>query len=169
MASFDLPDPPQPPVNPAALLVGAASPLWGYFAAATAGGVAYWWMTQWARPLNLEALLGTRTAPVAPVFKPVEAFEAVADGVGALPVGGEAAPISPLVEAAPSSQPAAAAPEADPVPESFADAPPPVERPPEPAVGAASQPVAASAHEPVIDEPAPLTTEPAPKPRPKKT
>ena len=38
-------------------LLGAASPLWAYFATAAAGGVAFWWMTRWTRPVNLEAML----------------------------------------------------------------------------------------------------------------
>jgi len=38
--------------------VGLASPLWGLFAGAAATGAAWWWMTRWARPENLEAMLG---------------------------------------------------------------------------------------------------------------
>jgi hypothetical protein len=161
MASFDLPETPQPRVSPA-LMVGAASPLWSYFAAATAGGVAYWWMTQWARPVNLEAMFGrARTQPVvAPAFEPVvEAAEAVAETVveaqaavtapvldeAPLAVGGEAAPISPALEAAFEPEPALE---------------------PEPEV------MFAVAPEPVIDEPAPVATttaeEAMPKPRAKK-
>ena len=41
------------------LPLGAANPLWGAYAGAAAGGVALWWMNQWAerwaRPVNLEA------------------------------------------------------------------------------------------------------------------
>jgi len=35
--------------------IGAASPLWWAFAATATAGVAYWWMTRWTRPVNLEA------------------------------------------------------------------------------------------------------------------
>ena len=56
MSSFDLPQPPQNRVSPA-LLVGATSPLWSYFGAVAASGMAFWWMTRWARPVNLEASL----------------------------------------------------------------------------------------------------------------
>src|SRR5688572_11807456 len=138
MASFDLPEIPQPRVNPA-LLVGVASPLWSYFAAAAAGGVAYWWMTQWARPVNLEALLGAAKVPLVPVAalaEPmVEAAEATVKAVEAaqetaaealaeaapLPVGGEAAPMSPLLGTMPTPE-ALAEPESGAAPEDFAAA-----------------------------------------------
>lgn len=35
--------------------LGAASPLWFAFASAASAGVAYWWMTRWTKPSNLEA------------------------------------------------------------------------------------------------------------------
>lgn len=58
MATFDLPAIPE--ARPGAqLLVGAASPLWAYYGAATAGGMAYWLLTRWAQPVNLEALFDT--------------------------------------------------------------------------------------------------------------
>ncbi|OHB27910.1 MAG: hypothetical protein A2790_14820 [Phenylobacterium sp. RIFCSPHIGHO2_01_FULL_69_31] len=168
MASFDLPEIPQPRVSPA-LLVGVASPLWSYFGAAAAGGLAYWWMTQWARPVNLEALMGAAKAlpTPEPLFEPavevvealVEATEQVLEDAGdalleaaPLAVGGEAAPISPLMESA-------AAPAIDPGPELIAD-PAPFEP--------AAEPVLEAAPEPVIEEPAPVGSEPALKPRGKK-
>ena len=40
------------------LPIGMASPLWLAFGAATTAGVAWWWMTRWARPLNIEAAAG---------------------------------------------------------------------------------------------------------------
>ena len=117
--------------------VGLSSPLWGLFAGAAMSGAAWWWMTRWAQPANLEAMFGapskTRIAiePEAPALVapapepakaaapepepeplPPSAFEAVAEvGPGAVlealveappapePVGGEAAPISPVLEA----------------------------------------------------------------------
>ena len=36
--------------------IGAVSPLWWAFAGAATAGVAYWWMTRWARPINVEAV-----------------------------------------------------------------------------------------------------------------
>lgn len=161
MASFDLSETPKPRVSPA-LLVGVASPLWSFFGAAAAGGVAYWWMTQWARPVNLEAMFGkAKTLPILePVLEPVvaaaeavaetvvEAQAAIADAVideAPLAVGGEAAPISALLEATPE---------------------------PEPAIEPEPEVVFAAAPEPVIDEPAPVAAaaveEAAPKARAKK-
>jgi len=168
MASFELPQTPQPRVSPA-LMVGVASPLWSYFAAAAAGGVAYWWMTQWTRPVNLEAMFGRARAMPGPalLLEPMaEAAEAVVETVAEaqaevaealleeapLAVGGESGPISPILEAAP-------APEPEPMAE-----PEPVDEP---------EVMFAVAPEPVIDEPAPISAdaaaEPAPKARTKKT
>jgi hypothetical protein len=131
--------------------IGAASPLWGLFAGAAVTGAAWWWMTRWARPANLEALFGAAetattkaaaevealTAPVveamqqasavlAPVLgaaeetvaaAPEQVLPAAEELIEAAPqaVGGESAPISPVVEAlspeivAPTDQPTASA------------------------------------------------------------
>lgn len=146
MASFDLPQTSQAGVGPA-LLVGAVSPLWPYFGAAAASGMAYWWMTRWMRPVNLEAMLGRALpAPVAEAAGAVvdNTIEAVAEVVEAAPpapvVGGEAAPVSPLLDAAPE-------PELEPEPEvMFAVAP-----------------------EPIIEEPAPVALTAEPKLKAKKS
>jgi hypothetical protein len=96
--------------KPDALLrvpVGMTSPLWGLFAGAAISGAAWWWMTRWARPENLEAMFGA--AGMSPAVEPeAPALEAVAQEpvLEALveappapePVGGEAAPISPVLE-----------------------------------------------------------------------
>lgn len=37
------------------LPLGFSSPLWFAFTGVATAGVAYWWMTQWARPVNIEA------------------------------------------------------------------------------------------------------------------
>lgn len=123
--------------KPEALLrvpVGLSSPLWGLFAGAAVSGAAWWWMTRWVQPQNLEAMFGaapnTETAVepeasalAAPVVEPVIAaapepapaatpafepiaevapervFEALVEAPPAPePVGGEAAPISPVLE-----------------------------------------------------------------------
>jgi hypothetical protein len=79
--------------KPEALLrvpVGLSSPLWGLFAGAAVSGAAWWWMTQWARPQNLEALFAAAAetqatvepeiaALAAQVLETVEAAGAVAD------------------------------------------------------------------------------------------
>jgi hypothetical protein len=96
------------------MLVGAASPLWAYFAGAAVMGSAWWWMTRWLQPANLEALAEA-------AFEP--AVEALAEAIGgpvavalvddkdpAFPVGGESAPVSTAVlEAELSSDPSLAA------------------------------------------------------------
>ena len=61
-------------------LVGAASPLWGYFAGATIAGVTWWWMTRWMQPGFLRAMGAPASLPF--------------PRTTAAPVGGEAAPIS---------------------------------------------------------------------------
>jgi predicted flap endonuclease-1-like 5' DNA nuclease len=45
------------------LPLGMANPLWLAFGAAASAGAAWWWMTRWARPVNLEAFEVARTAP----------------------------------------------------------------------------------------------------------
>lgn len=116
--------------------------------------MAYWWMTQWARPVNLEAMFGRAGSVSEPALQSLADFsEATVQAVvetqatvtdalldeAPLAVGSEAAPIS-LLEPAPELEPDVM----------FAIAP-----------------------EPVIDEPAPVAfepmAEPAPKVRTKKT
>ena len=149
MAYFETPDLPQPKALPN-VLVGAASPLWAYFATAAAGGVAFWWMTRWTRPANLEALF----AAAAPVAEPmVEAVEALAE----IPV----AVVEDTAEIAVATQPEslpvaetqpelAAASDAGPEPEPrlavVAEAAPVAET--EPVIEAAPAPVAEPATEP---------------------
>ena len=85
MASFDLPPIPEPRVSPN-LLVGVASPLWSYFGAAAAGGVAFWWMTRWTRPVNLEALMGVAAKAIEPAAEPgLVALEAAVEAVEEVP------------------------------------------------------------------------------------
>ena len=117
------PEPP-PVARPDVLLrvpVGLASPLWGIFAGAAMGASAWWWMTRWARPENLEAMFGAAAAPEAlPEPATVSASEPVPEAVTeprtlAAPVGDEAAPVSPVL--------AADAPEPAPVEMSASEAP----------------------------------------------
>lgn len=94
--------------------VGAASPLWLMFAGAASAGMAYWWLTRWARPANLEALLGVgkaaatavveATAPVAEAV--VAATEVAEESIEA--VVGETAEVERLAEALPPAFEAAA-------------------------------------------------------------
>lgn len=55
------------------VMVGAASPLWGYFAGAAAVGVAFWWMTRPLKAPNLEALFAAGEAAALPAPEVVEA------------------------------------------------------------------------------------------------
>jgi hypothetical protein len=100
MTFLDTPELPKTPANPSVLL-GAASPLWAYFGAAAAGGVAFWWMTRWGRPVNLEALFAGAAKPVEAALDAVDtAAKAVVEAVPevvAPPVGGEAGPVSPVL------------------------------------------------------------------------
>ncbi|HEV7383452.1 MAG TPA: hypothetical protein VGN89_01140, partial [Phenylobacterium sp.] len=75
--------------KPDALLrvpVGLSSPLWGLFAGAAMSGAAWWWMTRWARPENLEAMFGAAAkfeAAVEP--KVVELAAPVVEAIEAAP------------------------------------------------------------------------------------
>lgn len=141
MADLHLDDLPKSPTTQ--MFVGAVSPLWGYFGAAAAGGVAYWWMTRWTRPMNLEALFeaAAQASPLALTAAAEEMVEAVAEAAveaaesvleGAPgPVGGEAAPMSPLVAVEASSPPETESPaqpiadvEPEPAPKAKKAAPP---------------------------------------------
>jgi predicted flap endonuclease-1-like 5' DNA nuclease len=44
---------------------GVASPLWAMYGAAAGAGLAYWWMTSWARAVNVEALAPFSMNPAA--------------------------------------------------------------------------------------------------------
>ncbi|WP_293677623.1 hypothetical protein [uncultured Phenylobacterium sp.] len=82
-------------------MVGAASPLWAYFAGAAAGGVAFWWMTRWARPANLEAMF----AAAAPATEPVlEAAEALVEYIAEAPIAALEAMAEPVAALEPVSE-----------------------------------------------------------------
>ena len=188
MATFDLPEMPANRMSPH-LMMGVASPLWAYFGAAAASGVAYWWMTRWARPVNLEAMFGAVPALSAPIEAAAEAAEAMVEAVEAAqtvlleeiaefpPVGGESAPISPVLELASMPEPEPTVLEGAPEPVVDAALEPTVEAlsepvlevAPEPIVEAMPEPVLEAAPEPVIEEPAPAFAETPPKPRAKKS
>jgi predicted flap endonuclease-1-like 5' DNA nuclease len=52
------------------LSIGMASPLWLAFGAAASAGAAWWWMTRWARPVNLEAATALPASAAQPVAAP---------------------------------------------------------------------------------------------------
>jgi hypothetical protein len=98
--------------------LGAVSPLWAMYAATAGAGVAFWWMTRWMRPVNLEALMGGLTAALPASQRLSE------DEIPQPPIGGEAGPLqeAALVVAA-ASEPLEALAEA--VAEVFSPEPPP--------------------------------------------
>lgn len=59
------------------LSLGMASPLWLAFAGAAMAGSAFWWMSRWTRPDNLEAMLELPATPPNPVPVPDVVLEAV--------------------------------------------------------------------------------------------
>jgi hypothetical protein len=123
------------PAKPEVMLrvpVGLASPLWGFFAGAAVGGAAFWWMTRWTTPQNLEAMFG-KAAPAEEVVEaPVEApVEVLVEPV--LVEAEVAAPeaVEPVMQAAP-----------EPVAELVAEPPPEAVADPEPSVAALAEPEA---------------------------
>ncbi|CAN5343006.1 hypothetical protein BH11PSE2_BH11PSE2_13260 [soil metagenome] len=111
--------------------IGAASPLWWAFAGVAGAGVAYWWMTRWAKPFNFEAE-GVVPAPapiaVAAAVEPiVEATEAVIETVEeVVEAAVEAIPAVDAFLAAPDAVTAAeieAAPKPEPEPSPVASVP----------------------------------------------
>lgn len=130
---------PNESVTPAAALyvpIGAASPLWFMFTGAASAGVAYWWMTRWMRPANLEALLPLPNADVAPAEEAAILTEAFA---------------VPLLEAAEPALVEAGVVDPDPAPIPAPEpAPNPLDTPP---MEAAAE-VVAKAVAPVIEAPA---------------
>ncbi len=63
------------------LSLGMASPLWLAFAGAAVAGSAFWWMSRWTRPENLEAMFELPATPPAPeaVVKTAAVAEPVAE------------------------------------------------------------------------------------------
>ncbi|RAK58392.1 hypothetical protein DJ021_00490 [Phenylobacterium hankyongense] len=151
---------PKPPAPEA--LIGFATPLWGLFAGVAMSGVAWWWMTQWARPENLEAMFArTAKAPEKAVDLADAATSAAEPVLEALakpelppaPVGGEAAPIAPVVEALDAANEVAAAPtlEMAAPPEPRAVAPTPRPEPSEPrSIAPKAKPQARSSEPPTV-------------------
>lgn len=134
MAYLDTPSLPEPKAFPN-YLVGAASPLWAYFGAAAAGGVAFWWMTRWAQPVNLEALFDG-AVPVA------EPLNAAAEALAEVPPA--------AVEAA-AEIAVATAPALPPVADAAPDLATPSDAEPTAVVEAAPEPVAPAAEAPSVD------------------
>ncbi|MFI4976770.1 MAG: helix-hairpin-helix domain-containing protein [Caulobacterales bacterium] len=73
--------------------LGAASPLWFAYGAAASAGVAFWWLNQWTRHVNFEAI----AVQIAPAAKLV-----IAEPIAATPAP-ETAPVAVEFEAAADS------------------------------------------------------------------
>lgn len=117
-SAFETPEMFRKPVSPQ-VLIGVASPLWLMFAGAAMSGAAWWWMTRWARPANLEALFGAALpkAAQAPqrlaeaieteIAEDVAEIEALVDqDLPMTVVGGEGAPFSVVLETVVEAVPA---------------------------------------------------------------
>jgi len=165
MAKLETPQLPEPKAMPQ-YMVGAASPLWAYFGTAALGGVAFWWMTRWARPVNLEAMFAKAGSVAEPMLKAAEVVVEAAEVVAEAPIA--------VAEAI--AEPAAAPePVAEVFPELAAKSDAPVEAEPEPVLEpvleAAPGPVIETAPEPVLETVAEAeapAAEPAPKARVRK-
>jgi predicted flap endonuclease-1-like 5' DNA nuclease len=83
--------------------LGAVSPLWMAFGAAAGAGVAYWWLTHWARAVNVEAVMdhAAAPAPLALLEAPVEPAPAVETTPEPEP---ESEPKPSVAEAAPPAE-----------------------------------------------------------------
>jgi hypothetical protein len=53
-----------PPLFRPQLMIGAVTPLWGYFAGAAMTGVAMWWVSRWMPAAKQAALVEAALAPV---------------------------------------------------------------------------------------------------------
>jgi len=92
--------------------IGAASPLWLAFGAATSAGVAWWWMTRWAKRANLEAVLEeVATVSVAPIEIALMPEEATQTGAAQPELALEATPTAEAALADPEPQAEPAAPD----------------------------------------------------------
>ncbi len=77
------------------LPLGLANPLWLAFGAAASAGAAWWLMTSWTRPVNLEAMAPSRTPDVLDIE---EAPELVTETLAVEPVAIEPEPETPVQE-----------------------------------------------------------------------
>lgn len=97
------------------LPMGAVSPLWAMFGAAAGAGVAFWWLTRWARAVNVEAMAppATFVPPLAQIVAEAAPAESAAiaelSAVVEAPVLEASALEAPAFEAVIEAAPAAPA------------------------------------------------------------
>ncbi|WP_421932213.1 hypothetical protein [Phenylobacterium sp.] len=151
---------PNESVTPTAALhvpIGAASPLWFMFAGAASAGVAYWWMTRWMRPVNLEALLSAPAADAHPLEEAAILVEAFVE-----PVLEAAEVVEPVLEAGGVVDPdPAPTPAPEPAPNPLDTPPPPVEA----AAEAAAEPAPVLEAAPDSATPKPVAAKPKAAPK----
>lgn len=82
--------------------VGVTSPLWIAFAGAAAVGATYYWMTRWARPINIEAASNQTTLP-APLRVALATPAAMVEPVIVAEPVAEVAPLAEISAPAPVS------------------------------------------------------------------
>jgi len=98
------------------LPLGLVNPLWLAFGAAASAGAAWWMMTRWTRPVNVEAVAAApipAAAVEAPAVVEAEIPKVVPVVVEAAPVEAPAAVVEPIVEAVVEPIIEAVAPEPD--------------------------------------------------------
>jgi predicted flap endonuclease-1-like 5' DNA nuclease len=76
------------------LPLGLASPLWLAYSGVASAGVAYWWMSQWTKPVNLEAM-----SAMVEKYSLIPMPERAAMGAPALAAGVAAAEMKAVVDA----------------------------------------------------------------------
>lgn len=98
-----------PPLMRPEVMIGAASPLWGFFTGAAVAGMGWWWMNRWIQRPDVERVVETAAAPAVKLVEAVAgpvAEALVAAEPPAEPVGGEAAPVAAAaLEVEASSEP----------------------------------------------------------------
>lgn len=86
------------------VVIGAASPLWGFFTGAAVAGMGWWWMNRWLQRPDVQPVAGIAApraakllveAVAGPVVEALAAEEPPAE-----PVGGEPAPVAAAALAA---------------------------------------------------------------------
>ncbi|HKR87513.1 MAG TPA: hypothetical protein VJS38_05010 [Phenylobacterium sp.] len=111
-----------PPLFRPQMMIGAATPLWGYFTGVALTGVALWWMSRWLPTPSPTAVAAAPPDPPVKAPEPVEAREIVP----------QAAAPDPDPAADPAPAPAVELIEEPVLDAEFVPAPPPPARPKKP-------------------------------------